>query len=852
MSGEDKGEIPPPAPPVVSNNEDLESNVGNQSERSNNHNISEQSSNIVSAEEATISSTKGVSDWIMDKLQPNHHEDDDNIALQPLKKTPNPSEDDREESSSSSSSNDGSRSNLMHRRRHHSTTDSMSGIEVEIESSVGGDDCLYRKRVLNTMWMIHKKQILLGCAFLGVWLFGILIGACGLGQCGRGGNSTTTTESSAAVKWQDLSSDCHAGDHNDNESAVEASESVQVEDYTSPPLYYTPPPIPPIVNSDPSNVLGPNTIVFDPTMTTQEIQAQADAVFRQQRNNEMGRERYALLFQPGTYGSVDQPLMIQIGYYTEVAGLGASPQDVRILGKIEVYNRCFEPDPYADGKFIPTDNSEQGLCFALNSFWRGLSNLSIQIVSRNQDQCRQTAMFWAISQAASMRRVNIEGGDVSLMDYCSNPAYASGGFIADSKAGKIISGSQQQFIMRNSHLAQWDGSAWNQVLVGVVGAPNDAAYPDPAITTLETNPLSREKPYLFVHNGDGEYRVHVPSLDTASRDVSWAAGPTQGRTIPLSEFFVASPKDSIATINEQLAVGKNLLLTPGQYSCEETIFVERKDTVVLGIGLATLTAVNGAVPLKVASQPGIVVAGVTLDAGLDLSPILLQVGDLGDSKRESGDANNPITLSDVYFRVGGPHIGKANVCLEINSNHVLVDHTWIWRADHGVEKFDKTDGFDGDNERWKTNIGLNGIVVNGNDVTATGLFVEHFQEYNLVWNGDRGRVYFFQNELPYEPPSQEEWTADDGTLGWAAYKVNPDVAEHELWCGGVYCYNRNNPDVVTTNGFEAPNREGVTLNHIYTRNLSGPGTIKNIVNGVGETVTKEEKGPFYVVRYPER
>lgn len=172
-------------------------------------------------------------------------------------------------------------------------------------------------------------------------------------------------------------------------------------------------------------------------------------------------------------------------------------------------------------------------------------------------------------------------------------------------------------------------------------------------------------------------------------------------------------------------------------------------------------------------------------------------------------------------------------------------------ADHGKEEFDEEDGFDGDNERWSTNTGLNGVVVNGNDVTATGLFVEHFQEYNLVWNGERGRVYFFQNELPYEPPSQAEWTASDGTLGWAAYKVNDAVTEHELWCGGVYCYNRNNPDVLTTNAFEAPNRQGVSLNRIYTRNLSGPGTILNIVNGVGPTVNEQEKGPFYLVKYPE-
>lgn len=167
-----------------------------------------------------------------------------------------------------------------------------------------------------------------------------------------------------------------------------------------------------------------------------------------------------------------------------------------------------------------------------------------------------------------------------------------------------------------------------------------------------------------------------------------------------------------------------------------------------------------------------------------------------------------------------------------------------------MEDFDRKDGFEGDNERWITNIGINGVVVNGNDVTATGLFVEHYQKNNVIWNGERGRVYFFQNELPYEPPTQEEWTADDGTLGYAAYKVNENVQEHELWGGGVYCYNRNNPDVITTNAFEAPQREGVSMNRIFTRNLSGPGTILNIINGVGETVTDANKGPFYIVKYP--
>ena len=192
---------------------------------------------------------------------------------------------------------------------------------------------------------------------------------------------------------------------------------------------------------------------------------------------------------------------------------------------------------------------------------------------------------------------------------------------------------------------------------------------------------------------------------------------------------------------------------------------------MLGLGHATLTAVGGAVPLTVADVPGVVVAGVTIDAGTVESPVLLQVGKKnGNTSSKKSDPSNPTTLSDVYFRVGGPHVGKADVALEVNSDDVLIDHTWVWRADHGVE------GFSGDTERWNTNTGRNGVVVNGDDVTATGLFVEHFQEYNTVWNGERGGTILYQNELPYDPPTQADWM-HDGVEGWAGYKVGDQVRD---------------------------------------------------------------------------
>jgi len=571
--------------------------------------------------------------------------------------------------------------------------------------------------------------------------------------------------------------------------------------------------------------LGPRVVVFDPSMPVAEIQARVDAIHAQQVDAEMGTARWALLFKPGVYGTAATPLQMRVGYYTEVAGLGASPADVTINGKIEVYNRCLEGGG--------TSN-----CLALVNFWRTLSNLTLRINAAGQDGCRASANFYAVSQAASIRRVEVTGGTLSLMDYCTaGPQWASGGYLADSRTGTVLNGSQQQWLTRNSTIGTWTNGVWNQVFAGVEGAPSDATFPNPPYTTLETTPLSREKPYLFV-GADGRYSVRVPSAQRNSRGITWAAGTTPGRTLPLSDFFVARPSDSVQVIDNQLARGKHLLLTPGVYDVARSIEVKRAGTVVLGLGHATLTAVGGSVPLTVADVPGVVIAGVTIDAGPVSSPALLRIGKQHGNNHKS-DPADPTTLNDVYFRVGGPHVGKADVSLEVNSDDVLIDHIWVWRADHGVP------GSVG----WTVNTGRNGVVVNGDDVTATGLFVEHYQQYNVVWNGERGRTVFFQNELPYDPPNQAAYQ-HDGLLGWAAYKVADTVRTHELWGGGAYVFFNVDPTIHASRGFEVPVTPGVRLHHILTVNLSA-GTIDHVVNDTGAPVDNSNTGsPSYVVEYP--
>ncbi len=653
--------------------------------------------------------------------------------------------------------------------------------------------------------------------------------------------------------------------------------------------------------------LGPNVRIFDPSMPTSEIQATFDEIWELQRDAEMGSGRYSLLFLPGEYGSVEEPLLGRVGYYTEVAGLGASPGDVQIHGKIEVYNRCFDAPDRPNYDLSNPDVQ----CFALNNFWRTLSNLTINVrpvpgAAEPTDwfACEAGLPFntWAVSQAVSMRRVQMNGFEgippTFLFDAClERPGFASGGFIADSRPGGVINAPQQQWLTRNSEIDFWSNAVWNQVFTGVVGAPDDSGYagcapPAPVqpsnadvcipYTTLDTTPVSREKPYLFVDE-QGDVNVRVPKAQRDSRGITWADGLTPGRTIGINRFFVADPSDSVADINAALATGKHLILTPGVYDVSESIQVNRPNTIVLGMGHATLHAVDGAIPLTIGDVPGVVVAGVTVDAGEVESPVLLQVGTRGGNSR--GSVGNPTTLSDVYFRIGGPYVGKTDIALEVNSDRVLIDHTWVWRADHGIEGFDATCnlddpedyencedelgnpiGFLGDNIRWATNIGRNGAIINGDDVTATGLFVEHFQEYNTIWNGERGEVYLYQNELPYDPPTQADWTADDGTLGWAAYKVADDVEEHTLWGAGVYIFNRNNPDIVTENGYEVPEAPGVQLNRIMINNLSGPGVMNNIVNGCGPTIDGiPDQDPFpvgfgdpdfyefprYIVEYPD-
>ncbi|MFI5727330.1 coagulation factor 5/8 type domain-containing protein [Streptomyces cyaneofuscatus] len=542
--------------------------------------------------------------------------------------------------------------------------------------------------------------------------------------------------------------------------------------------------------------LGPNVHVFDPS--TPDIQGKVDEIFKKQESAQFGLDRYALLFKPGTYDNINA----QIGFYTSIAGLGLNPNDTTFNGDVTVDAGWF------DGN-------------ATQNFWRSAENLTLNPVSGTNR--------WAVSQAAPFRRMHVKGGLNLAPD---GYGWASGGYIADSKIdGQVGPYSQQQWYTRDSSVGGWGNGVWNMTFSGVEGAPANS-FPEPPYTTLDTTPISREKPFLYLDGDD--YKVFVPEKRENARGTSWANGTPAGESIPLDQFYVVKEGADAATINAAVEQGLHLLFTPGVYHIDETINIDRPDTVALGIGLATIIPDNGVTAIKVGDVSGVKLAGLLVDAGPVNSETLIEVG----PENASGDhAANPTSLQDVFVRIGGAGPGKATTSIVVNSDDVIIDHTWVWRADHG-------EGWG-----WETNRADYGVRVNGDDVLATGLFVEHFNKYDVEWYGERGRTIFFQNEKAYDAPNQAAIQNGD-TKGYAAYRVDDSVEQHEGWGMGSYCYYNVDPTIVQGHGFKAPVKPGVKFHSLIVVSLGGNGQYEHVINETGSPTSGTETIPSQVVNFP--
>jgi len=528
--------------------------------------------------------------------------------------------------------------------------------------------------------------------------------------------------------------------------------------------------------------------------------------------------RFAMMFLPGEYPQID----VKTGYYTSVIGLGEVPTDVTV-GSL-----------YVSTNILSDNNST-------HTFWRGVENITI-----NSDT------QWAVSQATSMRRVQING-NLAL----SHPSgWSSGGFLANSKVtGTVNPGTQQQWMSRNDDWGSWlnNGGSHNLVFSGCVGDTPASVWSSSAgrYTNLETTEKMAEKPFLV--NDFNDYKVFVPDVLENSKGTTWQNGiqGEAGKFISLDEFYIADESlDDDKTLNAALEAGKHILFTPGHYRLESPLKIKNPNTVVLGIGYPSLeiSDYNGQGAIIVSDVDGVRIADILIDAG-EYSDNMIVVGDVANSTVSHAD--NPIVLSNIYIRIGGVENRhtETETAMVINANDTLGDNFWIWRADHSKG----TAWEDTVNNNGSISYGnpiQTGIEVNGDNVKCYALMVEHTLGYQTYWKGENGLTVMYQSETPYRIPTQDHWMSHEGTKnGYASYKVDDAVNTHRAFGVGVYLVNWTGNHL--DSAMEVPEKQGIEMTHLVITNFSasGGGSIANVINDHGGGVNASTDRRL-VVKYP--
>ena len=663
-------------------------------------------------------------------------------------------------------------------------------------------------------------------------------------------------------------------------------------------------PLPPPSLCPDANIalFGPYVCVFTPSMTQAAIQADVNAIANQQvpTTAQFNDQGYALLFEPGTYGSATTPLVFQVGYYTEVAGLGAVPQDTIINGLIEVFANGVNSDV---------------------NFWRSLSNLTLNEVTGTAPTfvpaiadaygagCADSEETWSASQAAPIRSVIINGS-INFQDYCLGNDYASGTYVANSEInGQLNWSGNQQGIARNTDMESAAGYVWNYVYSGdecppgytppagtacsptkdvfdglsnssqpgYIGGGTDGINGVDQVTELPNSPVTQEEPFLYTTSSGSHvvWDAFVPAVQKNSVGPNFLSGTEAGTKVPFSNFFVANPTTPELQIQGALNQGKDLVLTPGTYDLNAALVVSHPDSTILGLGFPVLVPQRGNETMVVQPNNGVELSGMIFDAGPVNSPVLLQVGSSpnnngngngngngnsnngngngngngnngngnnGNGNGNNGKGNDPDLIQDIFFRIGGAETTRvsATVSLLDNADNSIIDDVWAWRADHGAGPIG-----------WTANTGDTGVTVTGDNVTAYGLAVEHYQKNEVIWSGNNGTEIFFQNELPYDPPSQTSWEASPIQPGYPSFLVSNNVQSFHSYGMGSYVVFIDTPAILwDAMAYETPNAPGVVFTDAMDLFISSTcsvnkncwtpsqsGGLDSVIDGVGGPAT---------------
>jgi hypothetical protein len=554
-----------------------------------------------------------------------------------------------------------------------------------------------------------------------------------------------------------------------------------------------------------------------------------------ENNGQNSLSNYAFLFMPGTYN-----LDIPIGYYTHVAGLGKSNEKVIINGGPNVLNSSTNPS-----------------VGALNNFWRTCENMTVNPLLGNdpnrmidgtdtEQVIHQDTMVYAVSQASSLRSVNINGS-LHMGALLSVPqpivwamGLSSGGFMANCKISKDIRmGSQQQFICRNTEYDSFPDYLWNQVNVGCKekGLVPTIAQTDICKTGLSVNgqnprnltivgetPKVFEKPYLAVLNDTDKTSIIVM--------IPGQSPPIGNSNVIPTNYILKNNYKIIGTNWKAVDINKLLLkqeikcviFSPGRYNLDRPINLNGK--LLFGLGVPILRSTNNNSIITGYGQ----ICGLICEAGPFIN------GMTNNNILVNLNSGNPSYLWDIVCRVGGGDknndIYSVDKMLYIGGDDSILDNTWCWVADHYSNN---------EYTLWDKAICNIGVHVTGKRVIAYGLFSEHTRKRNVLWDGDAGQVYMFQSEFNYFPPTQNDFN------DIASYEVSPNVNSHIIRGAGAYSFfpninvARTDTTTLPTNiiyansGFKF-NISKVDYKTIITVFLNGFGGIKSVINNDGNIV----------------
>ena len=578
-----------------------------------------------------------------------------------------------------------------------------------------------------------------------------------------------------------------------------------------------------------ADVGDPNKIKIDYSQ-----QAIMYEIFNQQKKNEYGDNndlnRFAICFLPGTY-TYDQFIgnpptnVVEVGFYTTLSGLGLNPGDVII-------------NPMNGSKENPVRCTYKYKDTYLTNFWRSCENM----------QLKGDETYWFVSQAAPLNNMIIQGKlQLAGTDPPPESNYASGGFIGNSIIGEITNVySQQQWCNLNSTFQKFSNTVWNLTNIGCDGnlyvTPNNPPLPAESVTVITPTPKIAGKPYLYY---DGSFNMVKP---TPIGDVN---GPLPLITIDddytlISDIYYADPNNP-NDIQNTIAYGKSIVLTPGIYNLTSTITINYDGVIILGLGMATLVAPTGGPAILVSDSitdlrlSSFIIQANTNQPDDSSTPVLLQIGATSNNQL-NGDG---IFLDNIFIKVG-PELKLNNkidvdTMVIINTNGVVASNLWLWRADHGP----LGDG--------KIRIGQskcnNGLIVNGNDVCIYGLFVEHASVKLIEWTGNDGKLYFLQSEYPYDIMG-----VNDAEIDLPCLTVTGTGTGFKGKALGVYCYFRDFTVKVKTaivcpeSNVNIVNAFTVFLNSEETTRQS---SINHVVNETGAASTTNTLSiPQYVPSYP--